>query len=126
MKGFIIDRYKGSDGGRIADVPEPVPADGQDGFLTTINDHSPSVGDRAVVRSRLRDTSGRPIAGIPVTWEWTFPNRGVTMTDETNSKGIARCSYLIRSTTTKQFVTVYAFVQSGSKNRRSRVGFQRN
>ena len=29
MKAFIIDRYKGSDGGRIADVPEPVPADGQ-------------------------------------------------------------------------------------------------
>ena len=29
MKAFIIDRYKPSDGGRIADVPEPVPADGQ-------------------------------------------------------------------------------------------------
>lgn len=104
----------------------PIPADGQAGFLTTINDHSPSVGDRAVVKSRLRDTSGRPIAGIPVTWEWTFPNRVVTKTDETNSNGVARSSYLIRSTTTKQFVTVYAFVQSGSKNRRSRVGFQRS
>ena len=29
MKAFIIDRYQPSDGGRIADVPEPVPADGQ-------------------------------------------------------------------------------------------------
>src|SRR6266540_6549006 len=29
MKAFVIDRYKPSDGGRIADVPEPVPADGQ-------------------------------------------------------------------------------------------------
>jgi hypothetical protein len=29
MKAFIIDRYKPRDGGRIADVPEPVPADGQ-------------------------------------------------------------------------------------------------
>ena len=29
MKAFIIDRYKPTDGGRIADVPEPVPADGQ-------------------------------------------------------------------------------------------------
>ena len=29
MKAFVIDRYKPSDGGRIADVAEPVPADGQ-------------------------------------------------------------------------------------------------
>ena len=29
MKGFVIDRYKPSDGGRIADVPDPVPTDGQ-------------------------------------------------------------------------------------------------
>ena len=29
MKAFVIDRYKPSDGGRIADAPEPVPADGQ-------------------------------------------------------------------------------------------------
>jgi NADPH:quinone reductase-like Zn-dependent oxidoreductase len=29
MKAFIIDRYKPSDGGRIADVPDPVPAAGQ-------------------------------------------------------------------------------------------------
>lgn len=104
----------------------PVPADGQAGFLTTINDHSPSVGSRAVVKSRLRDTSGRPIVGIPVTWEWTFPNRVVTKTDETNSNGVARSSYRIRSTTTRQFVTVYAYAQSGSKNRRSSVGFQRS
>ena len=29
MKAFIIDRYKPGDGSRVADVPEPVPADGQ-------------------------------------------------------------------------------------------------
>jgi NADPH:quinone reductase-like Zn-dependent oxidoreductase len=29
MKAFVIDRYKPSDDGRIADAPEPVPADGQ-------------------------------------------------------------------------------------------------
>ena len=29
MKAFVIDRYKPRDGGRIADVPDPVPADGQ-------------------------------------------------------------------------------------------------
>jgi hypothetical protein len=29
MKAFIIDRYKPRDGGRIADVQEPVPADCQ-------------------------------------------------------------------------------------------------
>ena len=29
MKAFVIDRYKPSDGGRIADVPDPVPADSQ-------------------------------------------------------------------------------------------------
>jgi alcohol dehydrogenase len=29
MKAFLIDGYKPRDGGRIADVPDPVPADGQ-------------------------------------------------------------------------------------------------
>jgi alcohol dehydrogenase len=29
MKAFVIDRYKPSDGGRITDVPEPAPTDGQ-------------------------------------------------------------------------------------------------
>jgi len=29
MKAFVIDGYKPSDGGRIADVPDPVPADGE-------------------------------------------------------------------------------------------------
>ena len=29
MKAFIIDRYKPNDRGGIAEVPEPVPADGQ-------------------------------------------------------------------------------------------------
>jgi NADPH:quinone reductase-like Zn-dependent oxidoreductase len=29
MKAFVIDRYKPGDGGRIADAPERVPADGQ-------------------------------------------------------------------------------------------------
>jgi NADPH:quinone reductase-like Zn-dependent oxidoreductase len=29
MKAFTIDRYKPSDGGRIADVTEPVPANDQ-------------------------------------------------------------------------------------------------
>ena len=36
MKAFIIDRYKPSDGGRITDVPEPAPADGQ--VLVQIHD----------------------------------------------------------------------------------------
>lgn len=106
-------------------MPTPVLATGLDGFRTTNNNFRPDPGEWVTVTSTVRDTSGRPVAGIPVTWTWTYTTTSVTTTAVTNSAGIATSKRQVHDYTTRNKVTIYAKLQSGSANRNSTTWFDR-
>ena len=58
MKAFVIDRYKPRDGGRIADVSDPVPAHGQ----VLVRVHAAGVN---VLDAKLRDGEFKLIPALP-------------------------------------------------------------
>jgi hypothetical protein len=104
----------------------PVLATGLDGFKTTNDNSRPSAGEYVTVSSTLRDTAGRPVAGLPVTWRWTYDSTVVITSATTNASGVATSRRLVTSTTTWNRVTIAARVQSGSQNRNSSTSFQRS
>ncbi len=103
----------------------PVLATGLAGFATTVDRNSPIAGQYVTVRSTLRDTAGRPVPNIEVTWTWEYPGPDVTTTGVTNSQGVATSQRLITPGTTFQRVVIRARTQSGSQNRNSSSWFQR-
>jgi hypothetical protein len=106
-------------------MPTPVTATGLDGFRTTNNNRYPDPGEWVTVTSTVRDTSGRPMPGIPVTYSWTYATTTVTTTAITNSSGVATSKRQVHSYTTRNKVTVYAKLQAGSQNRNSSTWFDR-
>lgn len=103
----------------------PVLATGLAGFATSVDQRSPVAGQYVTVRSTLRDTAGRPVPGIPVTWTWEYPGPDVTTTAMTNAQGVASSKRLVTPGTTFERVTIRARTQSGSQNRNSSAWFQR-
>ena len=103
----------------------PVLATGLDGFRTTNNNRYPDPGGSVTVTSTVRDTAGRPVAGLPVTWTWDYAGTPVTTSALTNSSGVATSTRQVSSTTTRARVTIAARVQSGSQNRNSSTWFDR-
>jgi hypothetical protein len=106
--------------------PSPVLATGLAGFRTTNNNPHPEVGEYVTVTSTVRDTAGRPVAGLPVTWTWNYNGTLITYTGVTNASGVASSRRVIGSSTTRTKVTVAARTQSGSQNRNSSTWFQRD
>lgn len=100
-------------------------ADGSAGFRTVVSDATVVVGQMVVVTSVARDTAGRPVAGLRVTWTWHYGTRLITTTGYTDERGRARTSRLITSATTSSLVTVTAHVQAASHNRCSSTSFRR-
>jgi hypothetical protein len=96
-----------------------------DGFKTTASTYAPKVGQSVTVSSIAKDTAGKPVAGLPVTWTWQYSSGYVTTSGVTNSSGIATSTRAVTSTTQTTKVTVTARVQSGSENRSSTTGFTR-
>lgn len=103
----------------------PVLATGLAGFATTNNNRYPDPGEYVTVTSTVRDTAGRPVAGLPVTWTWDYAGTLVTTSATTNSAGVASSRRQVTSTTTRARVVVSAKVQSGSQNRNSSTWFDR-
>ena len=103
----------------------PTLATGLAGFATSINNRAPVAGETVTVRSTLRDTGGRPVPGIEVTWSWDYGSTTITTTGLTNSQGVASSSRMVQTSTTLNRVTISARTQSGSQNRNSSNWFQR-
>jgi hypothetical protein len=100
-------------------------ADGSAGFKTAVRDATVKAGETVFITSRARDTAGRPVKGLLVTWTWRFGTKIVTTSAWTGEDGRARTSRLIRTTTTRSRVTVTAHVQAASSNRYSSTSFRR-
>jgi hypothetical protein len=103
----------------------PVLATGTAGFATTVDRPVPIAGQYVTVRSTLRDTGGRPVPNVAVTWTWEYPGPDVTTTGTTNAQGVATSRQLITPGTTFDRVIIRAKAQSGSQNRNSSSSFQR-
>lgn len=103
----------------------PTLAAGSAGFATTVDRPSPIAGQYVTVRSTLRDTGGRPVPGIEVTWTWDYPGADVVTTGTTNAQGVATSSRLVTPGATFERVVIRAKTQSGSQNRNSSTAFQR-
>ncbi|MBA3235146.1 MAG: hypothetical protein H0T59_04005 [Chloroflexi bacterium] len=101
-------------------------ASGTAGFKTWVKDSTVKVGQTVKIISRTRDTSGRPVAKLKVTWTWTFNDGSVKKTvGTTNSKGKARTTMLITSGTPKGTVKITARTQSARVHRTSYTSFRR-
>lgn len=107
-------------------IPSPKLADGRAGFKTAVNDATPDVGQTIRVTSLARDTSGRPVPGLLVTWTWDLGSTSVRTSAITNSYGRAYSYRKITSSMTSGTVTITARVQSYSVNRSSSTSFNRN
>ncbi len=101
-------------------------ASGTAGFKTWVMDSTVKAGQTVKIISRTRDTSGRPVAKLKVTWTWTFNDGSVkTTVGTTNSKGKARTTMLITSGTPKGTVKITARTQSARVHRTSYTTFRR-
>lgn len=107
-------------------IPSPKLADGRAGFKTVVNDATPDVGQTIKVTSLARDTAGRPVPGLLVTWTWDLGSTSVKTSAITNAVGRAYSSRLITSSITSGTVTITGRVQSYSQNRSSSTTFNRN
>lgn len=107
-------------------IPSPSLGSGTSGFKTAISDSTPNVGQTVKLTSLTRDTSGRPVAGLLVTWTWDFGTSKVKTTGVTNAYGRAYSTKTITSSMTSGTVRITAHVQSYSVNRYTYTSFNRN
>jgi hypothetical protein len=100
-------------------------AAGTAGFKTAVNDRTGYPGQTIRIGSLTRDTSGRPVANLRVTWTMTLANGKVVKASAyTNALGRALTTFPIVASTSKGLVTVVARVQSASVNRTSTASFR--
>ena len=107
-------------------IPSPKLDIGRAGFKTVVNDATPNVGQTIRVTALARDTSGRPVAGLQVTWTWDLGRTTVRTTGITNAYGKAYSTRLITSRLTSGTVSIKAHVQAYSLNRYAYTSFNRN
>ena len=101
-------------------------ASGTAGFKTRVKDSTVTVGQTVKIISRTRDTRGRPVDKLKVTWTWRFSDGSVRKTvGTTNAKGKARTTMLITSGTPKGTVKITARTQSARVHRTSYSSFRR-
>jgi zinc dependent phospholipase C len=95
------------------------------GFKTAVNDRTVYPGETIRVGSLARDTAGRGVPNLKVSWTLTFRNgTAVKASGYTNVLGRALTTMPITSGTPKGLVTVVARTQSGSVNRTSTTSFR--
>jgi hypothetical protein len=100
-------------------------AAGTDGFKTVVRDRTLYPGEIARIRSLTRDTAGRPVAKLKVTWTLTFANGSVVKgSGYARTDGISLMDLPITGRTPKGLVTIVARTQSASINRTSTSSFR--
>ena len=100
-------------------------ADAAKGFWTDVSDRSVRAGQKVTIKTYVRTTDGKPIAGLLVDWTWELGGTPMVTTGWTDSNGKATTSYVIQNGTTHAQVYVYAHTSAYSLNRKSKTWFQR-
>jgi hypothetical protein len=98
-------------------------AAGSAGFKTIVSDATVVPGQVLRVTSVARDTKGRGVPNLLVTWTWNIGGTIVKTMAYTDSTGRASSTQVISTTTTMAQVTVTARTQSGSVTRSSSASF---
>jgi hypothetical protein len=105
-------------------MPTPVLAYSTPGMKTSVSNTRPKRGTTVKAWTRVRDTAGKPVAGLPVTFTWYFKSSAVRVTAITNSKGYAYSSKYISPRTAKGYrIHVKARTYSGRQTRNSAASF---
>ncbi len=100
-------------------------AAGTAGFKTAVNDRTAYPGQTIRVGSLARDTSGRGVPNLKVSWTLTFSNGKVVKgSGYTNAQGRVGMALLITGGTPKGLVSIVGRTQSASVNRTSTSSFR--
>lgn len=95
------------------------------GFWTDVSDRSVHAGQQVTIKTYVRNTAGKPIAGLLVDWTWDLGGTSMRTTGYTDSNGRATSSFTITNSTTHAQVYVYAHTSAYSINRKSKTWFKR-
>jgi len=100
-------------------------AAGTAGFKPAVSDTTLYPGETVRVGTLARDTSGRGVPNLKVTWTFTFRNGKVVKgSSYTNAQGRAAMSLPITAAMSKGLVSVVARTQSASVNRTTTSSFR--
>jgi hypothetical protein len=103
-------------------VPTPVLAAGSRGIKATVSNVHPKRGSVVRASAVLRDTAGRPIEGLKVTFTWKYRTKKVVATYVTDAAGEVRMARNIGPATRGRRVYVTAKMTSG-RDRSSTASF---
>ena len=95
------------------------------GFKTAVNDRTVYPGETVRIGSLARDTSGRGVPNLRVSWTLTFANgKVIKASGYTNAQGRVLTTLPITSNSPKGLVRIVAHTQSASVNRTSTSSFR--
>jgi hypothetical protein len=100
-------------------MPTPMLASGSSGMKTTMSDTS---GSTVTAKTRVRDRSGRPVAGLPITYYWSLRSGTAKTTATTNSRGYAYSSKNVGSSA-RRLIVVRTKAYAGRHERNSSTSF---
>ena len=100
-------------------------AAGTAGFKPAVSDTTLYPGETVRVGTLARDTAGRGVPNLKVTWTFTFRDGKVVKgSSYTNAQGRAAMSLPITAAMSKGLVSVVARTQSASVNRTTTTSFR--
>lgn len=94
------------------------------GVRTKVSSKHPRSGTRVRAYARIASAHGRPVAGLPVIFTWSYKGRVVKVRAVTDSRGVARSSRAVGRTAATYPQRVTASTISGGAARRHTVYFR--
>jgi hypothetical protein len=104
-------------------TPTPVLAYSTLGMKSGVSNTSPKRYATVKSWTRVRDTAGNPVVGLPVTFSWHFKSTTYRVTSLTNASGYAYASKYIGNSATGYRVYVRTRAYSGRQTRNSSTSF---
>ncbi|NTU71144.1 MAG: hypothetical protein HGB10_04920 [Coriobacteriia bacterium] len=104
-------------------MPTPMLASGLSGMKSSLSNTRPKRYSTITSRVRIRNTAGKAVAGLPVTFYWKFGSGTKKLTAVTNSSGVASTSCNIGGAAAGRRVYVRARAYSGKQKRESASSF---
>ncbi len=100
-----------------------VPTDEIGYVRTTVSDAYPARGTVVKAETTVLSRDGKPMAELPVTFNWHYRTKTVTVQAKTDTRGIARSSGNIGAATLGRRVPVEASVTGGGTTRTAKSSF---
>lgn len=127
MRELPVTSQVSSGGQRTLDdttyMETPVLKSGGDGFRAWLSTTRPARGSSVEAYAKAVSTSGKVVAGLPVTFTWSFADGPVRTTAVTGNDGVARSLLYIGDATPGTPVNVKGQAYSGGSNRSFNVSF---